>query len=553
MAQTGARDLTQDCPRHLVFSNGSKQTDGADPRLLPYSYASPALCNGQLTPRDGNADSWPHPLEATPKWHTIICPRRLDDVFGWLQNPLQRKREVDDWGYTWSTTRQQRNKQTHILWGNTVLTSPADRVVERNEPNTANNHNLHLDEDTGTILEAQTTGTTRTGANIGPLYTAPATDDPYDATQQQTHPRLDRGGAVPRRKTSHALDLTMDPTGTATSGADQPELVTIRKWIGQSDFGRRSDRGEGNCLFYAMAHALSGRGIRRTHVQLRAETTRYIRDNAQDVIHAWDRRMPEAPATARPCRSMEVYLEAIAKRGAWGGEMELLSLSRLFPDYPILVIGPRVTPAIFADRDRQSPPIANRVALWLESGHYELITSGVPSWAWDTVWRARSSSNVRHDSAGSATPAIAAPLEEVPRKKVRFANLLPSSAVLDLSNSPASETHPPTTSLATHPPETQEDIKAFAAKLNPMPGAWWQAAPVGAVGSFMFVPSACSWNSPTELHLTLPTDDEDEALYGHPADPVHATLIGPQNMNLATYGAITVGPSPSPLRQKGQC
>ena len=165
-------------------------------------------------------------------------------------------------------------------------------------------------------------------------------------------------------------------------------LGIVKKWIGESALIRQPNPGSGDCLFHSVAQGLARQDIHRTHDRLRQETVQHIQQNAAETAQAWDHHTPAAPGNSVPCSSIEEYIRLVSQRGAWACNMELLAISRIHPDHPMLTIGPRTPPTALGNRQQVLPPPCNRINLWLANGHYELVTSIVPEWVWITVWDA---------------------------------------------------------------------------------------------------------------------------------------------------------------------
>ena len=109
-----------------------------------------------------------------------------------------------------------------------------------------------------------------------------------------------------------------------------------------------------------------------------------MRHHTEEVLHAWDYETPEPISS--PCHSFADYFEAAAQPGAWAGDVELVALGKVFPSHPILVLSPGGTPVVFGDRTLPLPRLENRIALWLQGGHFELLSQPVPEWIWSALW-----------------------------------------------------------------------------------------------------------------------------------------------------------------------
>ena len=92
----------------------------------------------------------------------------------------------------------------------------------------------------------------------------------------------------------------------------------------------------------------------------------------------------------RPCRqcvrTWEEYTTAIRLPGAWGSPLELQVLTRIYPEVSFLILGPGMKPCTICAQYQSPPDEANRIDLWLEGGHYELLRATVPLWVWEMVW-----------------------------------------------------------------------------------------------------------------------------------------------------------------------
>ena len=160
----------------------------------------------------------------------------------------------------------------------------------------------------------------------------------------------------------------------------------VRHWIQNTRVRRHPNEGLVNCLFLAASQALTEQGYARNHLDLRQEVTRYIQAHADALIHTWDWQIPEAPGTARPCQDSNEYLEALRQPGAWGGSLELAAMASMFPNKAIMVLGPHSHPTVLGDRQRSVTTTGNRIALWYQGGHYEMISSEIPGWIWGLLW-----------------------------------------------------------------------------------------------------------------------------------------------------------------------
>ena len=215
-----------------------------------------------------------------------------------------------------------------------------------------------------------------------------------------------RGGArgiAPRTEltTTDPRTQAMDPLGI------------VKKWIGESVMIRQPDPGNGDCLFHSVAQGFARQGIHRTHDRLRQETVQHIQQNAAEIAKAWDHHTPAAPGNSVPCSSIEEYIRLVSQPGAWAGNMELLAISRIHPDHPMLTIGPRTQPTALGNRQQVPPPPRNRISLWLANGHYELLTSIVPEWVWITVWDAGQDTQEQVKTDQTLPPAREDPLGAV--------------------------------------------------------------------------------------------------------------------------------------------
>ena len=214
-----------------------------------------------------------------------------------------------------------------------------------------------------------------TGTNLTPplpgrggIRRLPPTSNAGEQTLRQTRARHSGGGALPTTPPT-------DPVGR------------VRHWVQNTRVRRHPNEGLGNCLFLAVSQALTEQGHARNHLDLRQEVARYIQAHADALIHAWDWQMPEAPDTARPCRDINEYIEALRRPGAWGGSLELAAMASMFPAKAIMVLGPQSHPMVLGDRQRPIPPVAgNRIALWYHGNHYERISSEIPGWIWGMLW-----------------------------------------------------------------------------------------------------------------------------------------------------------------------
>ena len=61
-------------------------------------------------------------------------------------------------------------------------------------------------------------------------------------------------------------------------------------------------------------------------------------------------------------------------------------MASVFPNKAIMVLGPHSHPTVLGDRQRSVPTTGNRIALWYQGGHYEMISSEIPGWIWGLLW-----------------------------------------------------------------------------------------------------------------------------------------------------------------------
>ena len=186
------------------------------------------------------------------------------------------------------------------------------------------------DRPTGTIMALPLPGR-------GGIRRLPPTNSEREQSLRLTRARHSREGALPTAPPT-------DPVGR------------VRHWVQSTRVRRHPNEGLGNCLFLAVSQTLTEQGHASNHLDLRQAVTGYIQAHADALLHAWDWQMPEAPDTARPCRDINEYLEALRQPGAWGGTLELAAMASMFPAKAIMVLGPHSHPIVLGDRQRPIPP-----------------------------------------------------------------------------------------------------------------------------------------------------------------------------------------------------
>lgn len=128
-----------------------------------------------------------------------------------------------------------------------------------------------------------------------------------------------------RRKTpgQHVNRNGMDQekeTPTAYGADSAPKKCRTSPW--PPGLEKIPNQGEGDCLFHAVAQALSEReGKKRVHTQVRAARVAQLQRQSEKFERHWDHRSPSE--TEAPMASWKEYLDAVSKRGAWGGYLEL--------------------------------------------------------------------------------------------------------------------------------------------------------------------------------------------------------------------------------------
>ena len=238
-----------------------------------------------------------------------------------------------------------------------------------------------------------------------------------------------------------------------------------------------------------------------THLEVRRRITEYITTNRVTLLEQWDGFTPDRPDRQRRCTFTE-YLDMIGRPGAWGGELELQALGRLHPDRPVLVLGPQSPPTAFGDRAIPLPPATCRIALWLEAGHIELITSHVPDWVWQSVWQA-GRPQPEQETGGAAAPeqetggavaladADSASLHDVRREMEAPAPPEAPQGVSGVTcNLPDRQSHKGETGQRDQPQKGTgwsgpADLLTTARALSPRSYGWWLAAPVDTIGSLV--------------------------------------------------------------------
>ena len=217
---------------------------------------------------------------------------------------------------------------------------------------------------------------------------------PPDTHYAATHFASMRGGGKRPRRAWQPLDPTTmqaqhPAIRTRREGPGLPEnlMHAAATWAQFAMPMRRPNPGQGNCLFHAVSQAWQERGTHYGHLQVRADTIRAMRAHADEAFAGWDFTTPAPPEEEEHCPTRDAYMTAAGKPGAWAGHMELEALGLLYPTRPILVVGPRTPPTIFGNhRHALTPRREDRIALWFQGGHYELITSEIPEWLWQQVW-----------------------------------------------------------------------------------------------------------------------------------------------------------------------
>ena len=192
---------------------------------------------------------------------------------------------------------------------------------------------------------------------------------PASRSRPQTPRRgLLRGGASPANPSSPSGDVSRPPT-EATN-----RQRAIQEWMRSSPPSCQHNKGRGDCLFRAIAQALEGTTQAMDHLTLRWHTARHMTEHATAWEPFWNGESPAPPGLELPCDSFQEYIRIIANPGQWGGGLELGVLADLLKS-TILILGPDLH-AIYGSG---SP----RICLKLAAGHYERVTSVVPTWIWD--------------------------------------------------------------------------------------------------------------------------------------------------------------------------
>ena len=75
---------------------------------------------------------------------------------------------------------------------------------------------------------------------------------------------------------------------------------------------------DGNCLFRAFSFFME-RGNQSNHMKYRREVTQYMRRHKQDYQCIFENE-----------KELDEYIEAVEKEKAWGGELEMTILSKVY-------------------------------------------------------------------------------------------------------------------------------------------------------------------------------------------------------------------------------
>ncbi|CAE8687780.1 unnamed protein product, partial [Polarella glacialis] len=101
----------------------------------------------------------------------------------------------------------------------------------------------------------------------------------------------------------------------------------------------------------------------KSHRSVRAALVAHLRRHEQNYKDWWDGKAPASGDVK--CKSWEVYLEELAKDGAWGGALEVAAAAVHY-DRPVVVFQPQGQPEIYNSKGK-----GNAMALWLQSQHWE--------------------------------------------------------------------------------------------------------------------------------------------------------------------------------------
>ena len=388
---------------------------------------------------------------------------------------------------------------------------------------------------------------------------------------------MGRGGGK-RRKTQGAFPAHQGASPRASNPIRHmlDPYQDVKEWLRnhQDKVEVLKNPGEGDCLFHAMSQALERHGLHIPHLRLRRDTARYMQEHPEQVLDRWDGRTPDHPQHATSCETFEAYIRAIQQPGAWAGEMELIALSHMFPAHPILIIGTQSPPIAFGSRERALSPPPRRMVFWLALGHFELVTTPIPEWIWQIVWGdpgarrptgplAPGSNPPPPVTPGSLTgepvpvltidgddppapppnpsslvgpgPAAREPIPtlvidgESPQRAVPAGLAPPGTPVHRLPNIG------PRDPQANQTRGTPDELRSLSLRLVPQGGDWWLQQPVGTIGSFVFLPSSCSWPNPSMTRLSIPQAMAYPA-GGFVGPPSEAILLGPPNMEDTIQG-----------------
>ena len=174
--------------------------------------------------------------------------------------------------------------------------------------------------------------------------------------------------------------------------------------------------------------------------------------------------------------------------------MELVALGLLYPTRPILVVGPRTPPIIFSDpRHPLTPRQEDRIALWFQGSHYELITSEIPEWLWQQVWMQGGDDpteptnippviEVAHSIPDNPPGQTNITGDGHPGQQEEGPHIRPPTEAA--SSHPSSESNPAIPDL-TSAGDTRTTLPDIARQLSPQKHDWWLKAPLHTVGALL--------------------------------------------------------------------
>lgn len=144
-------------------------------------------------------------------------------------------------------------------------------------------------------------------------------------------------------------------------------------------FTRRSNAGQGNCVFLAFSQAMEhlkiGSGRKKSAIQIRASTVAHLTKHASRYSQFWDGKKPDrTDSNLGEGTTFSDYLKALAAPGAWAGDLEIAAIAAHYDLCVIVYKAVAPTQQIF-----NRTGTAGTVALWYDGGHYEWLEGTVPA------------------------------------------------------------------------------------------------------------------------------------------------------------------------------